>query len=176
MIIREIKPADYPVLEDFLYHAYDNTPSGENALNSRDEIFEPDIYEQIKDFGVESDCGVVAEQDGLIVGAAWTRMLPNDEFPAYNDITDLTISVLPKYRGKNIGTKIMKKLFELLIERGYEKTLLHVNAKNPAFRLYKRLGYEITDSYMDHIDNDVYEEVYIMVKDLIAKTDCINVT
>ena len=49
MVIREIAPADYPVLEDFLYHAYDNTGSGKNALDSRDEIFEPEVYAQIKD-------------------------------------------------------------------------------------------------------------------------------
>jgi len=38
----------------------------------------------------------------------------------------------------------MDKLFELLSERGYKKTLLHVNQNNPAVRLYKRLGYFAT--------------------------------
>ena len=166
MIVREITPADYPILEDVLYHAYD-TPSGGNALDSREEIFKPDIYIQIKDFGAPSDCGVVAEHDGLIVGAAWTRVMPTD-FQVYSGIPDLVISVLPEHRGKNIGTKIMEKLFELSAKRGYKKTLLHVDETNPAIRLYKRLGYEISYSYMDHKYDDVYGAVYIMVKDLLG--------
>ena len=58
---------------------------------------------------------------------------------------------------------MMDKLFELLIERDYTKTLLHVNQNNPAVRFYKRLGYEISDRYIDPDDN---EAVYIMVKEL----------
>ena len=162
MIIREISPIDYTVLERFLYHAYDILPSGENILTSREEIFEPDIYANIKDFGSSNDCGVVAEQDGIIVGAAWTRIIPDDtcidsKFP------DLTISVLPEYRGNGIGTKMMNMLFKLSKKRGYRKTLLHVNINNPAVSFYKRLGYKISDTYIDPDDN---ETIYIMIKDL----------
>lgn len=74
MIIREITPANYPILEEFLYNAV-FIPEGEK-MPPREIIFEPEIHVYIKGFGVESDCGVVAEQDGVIIGAAWTRIIP----------------------------------------------------------------------------------------------------
>lgn len=159
LIIREITPDDYPVLEDFLYNAIFVPEGGE--MPPRDIIFEPEIYVYIKDFGIESDCGVVAEQDGAIIGAAWTRIIP-----AFghidNDTPELAISLLPEYRGLNIGTKMMNKLFELLRKRGYKRTSLSVQRDNPAVNFYKRLGYEITDEKLDHSGH----EDYIMVKNL----------
>jgi ribosomal protein S18 acetylase RimI-like enzyme len=147
------------VLEDFLYHAI-FIPEGA-ALPPREIIYEPEIYVYIKDFGTGSDCGVVAESDGRIVGAAWARISL-----AYGHVDEntpeLAISVLPEYRGRNIGTAMMKKLFELLRERGYKRTSLSVQHNNPAVRFYERLGYRITDEKLDHAGH----EDYIMNKDL----------
>jgi ribosomal protein S18 acetylase RimI-like enzyme len=160
--VREIKLADYSALEDFLYHAI-FILKGE-ALPPREIIFEPEIYVYIKDFGKENDCGVVAEADAHIVGAAWTRIIP-----AYGRVDantpELAISVLPGYRRRNIGTEMMEKLFELLRERGYKRTSLSVQQNNPAVRLYKRLGYKITDEKLDLAGH----EDYIMIKNLGRK-------
>ena len=159
LVIREISQAEYPVLEDFLYHAI-YIPPGEE-YPPREIIFEPEIYIYVKDFGNSNDCGVVAEVDGEIVGAAWTRIVP-----AYGNIDEntpeLAISVLPQYRGQRVGTELMERLFELLRERGYARTSLSVQQNNPAVRFYRRLGYEITDEKLDHAGH----EDYIMVKKL----------
>jgi len=152
IIVREIAETDYPLLEDFLYHAVFLPPGTEPP--PRDIIFKPEIYIYIKDFGGENDCGVAAEYNGKVIGAAWTRIIP-----AYGHIDDktpeLAVSVLPKYRGRGVGTALMTRLFELLRERGYKLTSLSVQKENPAARLYRRLGYEIVR------END---EDYIMVK------------
>jgi len=115
----------------------------------------------IKHFGETEDCGVVAEQDGNIIGAAWTRVIP-----AYghidNETPELAISVLPEHRGQGVGTMLIERLFELLRRRGYTRTSLSVQKNNPALRLYKRLGYTITGEKMDQINR----EDYIMVKEL----------
>ena len=159
--IRPITPQDYPLLEDFLYHAIYIPPGGE--IPARELIFEPEILVYIKDFGGKDDVGVIAEQDGKIVGAAWTRIIP-----AYGNIDDktpeLAISVLPEYRGRNIGTVLMERLFELLRERGYSRTSLSVQKDNPAVRFYQRLGYVVTAEKLDHAGH----EDYIMVKDLLS--------
>lgn len=161
MNIREIIPTDYPILEDFLYHAI-FIPEGE-PLPPKEIIFEQEIYVYIKGFGEQSDCGVVAEQDGITIGAAWTRIIP-----AYghidNDTPELAISVLPEYRGQSFGTKMMYTLFELLKKHGYKRTSLSVQKNNPAVHFYKRLGYKITDEKLDHVGH----EDYIMVKDLMG--------
>ena len=157
--IRPIQPADYPVLEDFLYHAI-FIPAGEE-YPSREVIFKPEILIYVKDFGKANDCGVVAEYNNKIVGAAWTRIIP-----AYGHLDEhtpeLAISMLPEFRRQGSGTMLMESLFELLKERGYKRTSLSVQKDNPAVRFYKRLGYKITDEELDHVGH----EDYIMVKEL----------
>jgi len=59
--IREIEKTEYPLIEDFLYSAI-YIPEGEE-WPPREIIFEPEIYIYVKDFGLDSDCGVVAEHD-----------------------------------------------------------------------------------------------------------------
>jgi len=157
--IREIHKDEYHLLEDFLYNAIYLPPGTE--LPERKIIYEPEIFVYVKDFGGKDDCGVVAEKDGEIVGAAWTRIIP-----AYGNIDadtpELAISILPEYRGQSIGTDLMIFLFRLLCERGYKRTSLSVQKDNPAVRFYERLGYEITDEKLDHAGH----EDYIMVKQL----------
>jgi len=150
------------LLEDFLYHSIFLQP-GEEAL-PREIIFEPEIYIYVKAFGKKTDCGVVAERDGKLMGAAWTRIIP-----AYGHVDDetpeLAISVLPEYRGQGIGTMLMTGLFELLRERGFRRTSLSVQKDNPAVRFYKRLGYEVTG---EKPDQDSKED-YIMMKELLGE-------
>ena len=169
MQVREIAKTEYPLLEGFLYNAI-FIPEGVEPP-PHEIIFEPEIYVYIKDFGLETDCGVVAEHDGKVIGAAWTRIIP-----AYGHINDktpeLSISILPEHRSKGIGTMLMNRLFELLRERGFKRTSLSVQQNNPAVRFYKRLGYRITDEKLDHVGH----EDFIMVKELyenntIAKPD-----
>ena len=156
---RPIQPQDYPLLEDFLYHAI-YIPDGEE-MPSRQLIFDPEIYVYIKDFGGEDDNGVVAELGEKIVGMAWTRIIP-----AYGNIDSLTpelaISVLPEHRGRGVGISLMEHIFEILKNQGYKRTSLSVQQNNPAVRFYQRLGYVITDEKLDHVGH----EDYIMVKNL----------
>ena len=158
--IREISTPDYPRLEEFLYNAIYLPPGVE--WPPREIIFEPEIHIYIKDFGKQpGDCGVVAEDNGRIVGMAWTRIIP-----AYGHINDdtpeLAISVLSEYRSQGVGAMLMNRLFELLQSQGYKRTSLSVQKDNPAVRFYERLGYKITSEKLDHVGH----EDYIMVKEL----------
>ena len=155
--IRKIQREEYHVLEDFLYNAIFLPPDAEPV--PREIIFEPEIYVYIKDFGSKDDYGIVAEQDGQIIGAAWTRIIP-----AYghidNETPELAISVLPNFRGKGIGSEMMQSLFDLLRECGYKRTSLSVQKDNPAVRFYERLGYKITGERLDHANH----EDFLMIK------------
>ncbi len=156
MKIRQIKTYEYHVLEEFLYHAI-FVPAGTKPL-PREIIFQPNIFVYVKDFGGEHDCGVVAEQNEQIVGAAWTRIIP--AFGHIDDNTpELAISVLPDRRGQGIGSEMMAHLFELLRKRGYRQTSLSVQKENPAVRFYERLGYRTISYNAEHGD-------YLMVHDL----------
>ena len=104
---------------------------------------------------------MVAEQNGQVVGAAWTRIIP-----AYGHVDsqtpELAISILPEFRSYGIGSKLMKKLFEVLRKNGYKQTSLSVQKDNPAVRFYQRLGYKMTGERLDHAGH----EDYLMIKEL----------
>ena len=158
--VRELKEPDYVCLNEFLYQAI-YIPEG-MSLPPRSIINEPEIFVYIKDFGTQAgDLGVVAEQNGQNIGAAWTRIIP-----AYGHVDtetpELAISVLPEFRGYGIGTKLMKRLFEVLRNNGYKQTSLSVQKDNPAVRLYKRLGYKMSGERFDHAGH----EDYLMIKEL----------
>jgi len=155
--IREIRPAEYPQLEDFLYHAIFHPP-GVDPL-PREVIYEPEVFLYIDGFDPEKkpgDVGAVARKEGQVIGMAWTRIIP-----AYGHIDDVTpelaISVLPQHRGQGIGAALMAQLFDLLRARGYARTSLAVQKENPAARFYRRLGYEIVQEKA---------EEWIMVREL----------
>jgi len=155
-----MQKSDHVCLPEFLYQAI-YIPEGEK-LPPRSIINDPKIFVYIKDFGTQpGDFGVVAEQNGQIIGAAWTRIIP-----AYGHIDnatpELAISIFPEFRGYGTGTKLMKKLFEVLRENGYTQTSLSVQKDNPAVRFYQRLGYEISGERIDHAGH----EDYLMVKEL----------
>ena len=150
-----MEESDYHLLEEFIYWAIFVPPNSE--LPKRNIIYNPDVFIYIDNFGQENDCGVLAEADGKVIGLAWTRIIY-----AYghidNETPELAISVLPEYRNQSVGAKLMKKLFELLTERGYKQTSLAVQKENLAVNFYLRLGYEIV--------NETSEE-YLMVKTLV---------
>ena len=158
--VRLMKGSDHVCLKEFLYQAI-YIPEGMQPP-PRSIINEPEIFVYIKDFGAQQgDLGVVAEQNGQITGAAWTRIIP-----AYGYIDketpELAISVLPEFRGYGIGTKLMKRLFEVLRTSGYKQTSLSVQKDNPAVRFYQRLGYKIARERMDSAGH----EDFLMIKEL----------
>ena len=158
--VRIMQASDYEWLPEFLYQAL-YIPEGEECP-PREIINDPNIFIYIKDFGTQpGDLGMVAEQNGQIIGAAWTRIIP-----AYGHIDkntpELAISVLPEFRSNGIGSKLMRKLFWLLRKNGYKQTSLSVQKGNPAVRFYQRLGYTISGERLDHAGH----EDFLMIKEL----------
>jgi ribosomal protein S18 acetylase RimI-like enzyme len=166
--IRPIERRDYPLLEEFLYHAI-FVPEGVEPPG-REIIYRPEIFVYVDGFGGEgggdddknkADMGVVAEADGEVVGAAWTRIIP-----AFGHIDphtpELAIAVLSGCRGRGIGSRMMERLFEMLRRAGYRRTSLSVQKDNPAVRFYRRLGYVVAGERPDGAGH----EDYLMVKEL----------
>jgi Acetyltransferases len=54
------------------------------------------------------------------------------------------MAVLPEYRGRGIGTLLLRTLMQSLKDQGIGAVSLSVDVRNPARRLYERFGfYEI---------------------------------
>ncbi len=150
--IRHIESIEYKVLGDFLYEAI-FIPEGVDAP-PKEIINSPQLQVYVQDFGVhESDISFVTETEGKIVGAVWVRIM--DDYGHVEDgVPSFAISLYKEYRGRGLGTAMMKQMLEELKKRGYEKTSLAVQKENYAVKMYKNVGFEIVDEN---------EEEYIMV-------------
>lgn len=143
LIIREIRKEEYKILEDFLYEAI-FIPK-ETKKPPREIIKNEELQVYIKDFGTDkNDNCLVAEYNNKIVGACWTRIM-NDYGHIDNSTPSFAISLYEEYRGKGIGTRLMKSMLKLLKDKGYKKTSLSVQKKNYAVEMYKKLGFKIID-------------------------------
>lgn len=105
----------------------------------------PDLVRYVRGWKRAKDMGLVAEFNGLPVGAAWLRLWPKDD-KGYgylkSDIPELAIAVHPDYRAQDIGTALLKQLLEQA-QSSYPAVSLSIRADNPALRLYQRIGFEL---------------------------------
>lgn len=155
LIIREIKKDEYKILDDFIYEAI-FIPEGVEKP-PKDIIYNEDLQVYIKDFGKSKDDNcLVAEYSGRIVGACWTRIM-NDYGHVDDETPSFAISLYEEYRGRGIGTELMRQMLSLLKSRGYKKASLAVQKANYAVKMYKNVGFKIVNQ------ND---EEYIMICNL----------
>lgn len=151
-IIREIRKDEIPLLDDFLYEAI-FIPEGYTGEVPRNIIYtEPMIYAAIKDFGTHPhDYCFVAEVDGKVIGAVWVGIAHeyghiDDETPSFS------ISLYKEFRGKGIGTALMKRMLEHLKSKGYKRASLGVSKENYAVRMYQNVGFKIIGDGADHTE------------------------
>ena len=153
--IRELKENEYNILDNFLYEAI-FIPKG-TEKPPREIINNEELQVYVKDFGnYKDDNCIVAELNNRIVGACWTRIM-NDYGHIDDNTPSFAISLYEEYRGKGIGTKLMKTMLKLLKDKGYKKTSLAVQKDNYAVKMYKKVGFKIIDEN---------EQEYIMICDL----------
>lgn len=153
-IIRPIKSSEYEILDNFLYEAI-FIPEG-IASPPKSVIEKPELQVYVEDFGRKDDYCLVAETDGVIIGAVWVRIM-KDYGHIDDNIPSLAISLYKNFRGRKIGTTLLLNMLSLLKSKGYEKISLSVQKENYACRMYIKSGFEIVG------END---EEYIMVCDL----------
>lgn len=139
--IRKIHPDEYGLLREFLYQAIYLPEGAPPPPHSVVDLPELQVY--IAGFGTHSgdDC-LVAEAEGTVVGAAWSRIM-EDYGHIDSSTPSLANSMLPGYRGLGIGTQLLNGLLLLLQENGYLRASLSVQKENPALRLYERAGFQI---------------------------------
>lgn len=153
-IIRPIKSSEYEILDNFLYEAI-FIPEG-IAPPPKSVIEKPELQVYVEDFGRKDDYCLVAETDGVIIGAVWVRIM-KDYGHIDDNIPSLAISLYKNFRGRKIGTTLLLNMLSLLKSKGYEKVSLSVQKENYACRMYIKSGFKIVGEN---------EEEYIMVCNL----------
>jgi ribosomal protein S18 acetylase RimI-like enzyme len=155
MELREIRDNEIELLQDFLYEAIFIPEGVEPPV--RDVIEQPELKLYYEDFGKGmADYCIVADDDGRVIGAAWTRIM-NDYGHVDDDTPSFAISLYKEYRGQGIGTRLMENMLALLKEKGYERASLAVQKANYAVRMYEKVGFKTVG------END---EEFIMVCEL----------
>lgn len=158
--IKKIDCDEYKILDDFLYEAI-FIPEGVEAP-PRDIINSPGLQVYLKNFGTgEGDICLVAEVENAetyhnIVGAVWVRIMDDYGHIEEGD-PSFAIFLYKDYRGRGIGTALMKQMLSELKKRGYHKTSLAVQKANYAVKMYQNVGFKIIDEN---------EEEFIMVCEL----------
>lgn len=140
-VFRDIRPEEYSLLDDFLYEAIfipDGVPAPPRSI-----ILNDDLQVYVRGFGSEPDdrC-LVAEVEGKVVGAVWTRIM-NDYGHLDDHTPSLAISLYKEYRGRGIGTELLGRMLERLRADGYERVSLSVQKENYAYRMYRKAGFEV---------------------------------
>ncbi len=150
--IRNMREDEWPLLEDFLYEAI-FVPEGFEGEVPRSVIYDdPKCRAAFDGFGtLPDDRAVVAEAGGEVVGACWVRT--TNEYGHIDDETpSFSISLYRPYRGRGIGTAMMRTLLGELREAGYARASLSVQKENPALRLYERMGFRIVGDGFDETE------------------------
>jgi ribosomal protein S18 acetylase RimI-like enzyme len=139
---------DVPFLDEAFYHAIfvpEGTPRPPKSI-----IEHPDLVCYTQGFGTKKgDMGVIALTNGTRIGAAWVRFMHSYGF-VHEDVPELTIALLPDYRGQGIGTHLLEALFDHLRPH-FKQISLSVDAGNPARRLYERLGFTFVSEGKDGV-------------------------
>lgn len=153
-VIRKMRSDETGLLEDFLYEAIFQK-SNKNPV-PRKAIYDPSLRIFFEAFGRKDDHCLIAEVEGKVIGAVWTRIFPGKDqgFAKMEETPELAISLYKPFRKKGIGKALMEQMLELSRSVGYEKVALSVQKENPAIRLYERLGFEIVKEL---------DEEYLMV-------------
>ena len=153
--VRNLRHDEIGLLKDFLYEAI-YVPEGVMPP-ARDIIEMPELKLYIEEFGTRrGDNCLVADFGGKAAGAVWARIM--DDYGHVDDETpSIAISLYREYRGRGIGSRMMREMLEQLKAQGYKRASLSVQKANYAVKMYKKLGFAIVDEK---------EEEYIMVCEL----------
>ncbi|MCT7963955.1 GNAT family N-acetyltransferase [Laspinema sp. D1] len=143
-IIRPLISKDQPFLWEMLYQAL-YFPKGQ-SVPPREVVQLPELARYVQGWKRVGDCGFLASDaaTGQSVGAVWLRLLvgENKGYGYVDDDTpELSIAVLPEYRGQGVGTQLLIHL--LASNCGQSSISLSVSVDNPALRLYERFGFEV---------------------------------
>lgn len=104
---------------------------------------QPYLARYVQDWGRVGDMGFIASSDKVPIGSAWLRLWSGDNrgFGYIDDETpELAIAVVPKYRGKGVGTRLLFQVMSAA-QDDFPALSLSVRSDNPVVSLYKRMGF-----------------------------------
>ena len=151
LILREALASDAEFLWLALTYAASMTPGGYASVDDAKKDTYLGWY--VRNWKRATDLGVIAEEAGTPVGAAWARLLnepPHASKVATDFEPEIAIAVLPGHQNRGLGLLLM----QALIEQARPKVpalMLSVRKENPAVRLYERLGFIVVQEIINRV-------------------------
>ena len=139
--IRPLRAEEADLLSDFLYEAI-FVPEGA-AAPPRSIVEQPELQVYIAGFGIlKDDAALAVEVGGKAVGVIWARIM--DDYGHVDDGTpSLAMALYPEYRGRGMGTALMREMLTALAEKGYGQVSLSVQKGNYAVGMCRKAGFEV---------------------------------
>jgi ribosomal protein S18 acetylase RimI-like enzyme len=142
----DLRPLDLghrAFLEEMLFEAFFWNPAW-----SRPPLGEfreqPEFTKLLADWGRPGDRGVLAEEQGTRIGAAWFRLW-TPEFHSYGfvdaETPELGIAVVSARRSKGVGRTLLRALIEIARGDGHRALSLSVSPSNYARAFYEAEGF-----------------------------------
>lgn len=105
----------------------------------------PQLSRYVDGWAAPGDVGVVAQVDGVGIGAAWARLLTGED-AGYGHVSDavpeISMAVHPEHRGRGTGGRLLDALLGALRAGGTAAASLSVADGNVVARhLYERTGF-----------------------------------
>lgn len=147
---RSARNDDEPFLWTALYYAV-HVPPG-HAAPPLEIVRRPELARYVKGWSAQIEPGVIAEAAGCEpIGAAWVRLLSGDHRGyghVADDVPELSMAVLPDWRGVGAGTGLLERLLAALRPH-FRRVSLSVSRSNRASRLYLRSGFRPVNTFGD---------------------------
>lgn len=109
--LRPVRPGDLPFLRTMLVEAALWRP-GDERRSVEQTPGEPRLARYLERWGRAGDFGLVAEDEGEPIGAAWCRLF-NAEEAGYGfvdeTVPELSVAVQREHRGCGVGTRYSKR-------------------------------------------------------------------
>lgn len=147
LVIRDATRHDLPFIERMVLECT-HWEGGLGEPPSAELRVSPELAERIAGWGRRGDSALIAEQDGVSIGAAWYRFWGNAErgqgfFNARVPV--LMQAVVPAHRRRGVGRRLLDGLIDLALASQLPALSLSVDPRNPALQLYVRSGFMKVD-------------------------------
>lgn len=143
MLVRRATAGDD--LLPFLVAAFDWR--GDGAWDEARAMADPRVAHYAVGWMRPGDDGVVAVEAGVAVGAAWWRTFTADDAGyghVADDVPELSLAVLPPWRGRGVAGLMLDSLIDLAREQGLRRLSLSVEDGNDVARaMYERRGFVV---------------------------------
>jgi ribosomal protein S18 acetylase RimI-like enzyme len=116
---------------------------------------DPYLREYVVDWGRADDVGVLADQAGTLLGAAWARVVPHPPGIANvpSGCLELAVAVHPQAQRSGVGSTLMACCCALADARGL-RLALTVRKHNPVVHWYMRYGFVVVATSVNRVGSE----------------------